>query len=243
MGWFATRCLAPGVFVTLEPAVDPMFRAAMVTVLGRDRDLQFDFGCGIAALGPALPLSGKPVIAVASHAHVDHIGGLHEFADRLGHVAEAAGFAGLPGVETFAENFRSWPDVARPPPQPGWTTASWTLRPAPLTATLAEGDRIDLGDRSFTVLHLPGHSLGGIGLLDQLNGLFLSGDAIYDDEILDDLPGASIPDYLVTMERLRRVDCRLAIGGHGPQMTRARMVAIAQAYLDRRGTAISGRKS
>ena len=56
MGWFLTRCLAPDVLVTLEPAVDPMFRAAMVTVLGRHRDLQFDFGCGITALRPALPL-------------------------------------------------------------------------------------------------------------------------------------------------------------------------------------------
>ena len=49
-GWFRTRELRPGVFVTLEPAVASMFQAAMVTVLGRDRDLQFDFGCGVVAL-------------------------------------------------------------------------------------------------------------------------------------------------------------------------------------------------
>jgi glyoxylase-like metal-dependent hydrolase (beta-lactamase superfamily II) len=98
---------------------------------------------------------------------------------------------------------------------------------------LAEGDRIDLGDRVFTVLHLPGHSPGGIGLLDEADGLFLSGDAIYDDDILDDLPGASIPDYVATMERLRHLDCRLIIGGHGPEMSRARMVAVAEAYLAR----------
>ena len=53
-GWFQTRVLAPGVFVTLEPAVNPMFRASIVTVLGRDRDLQLDFGCGVHALRPAL---------------------------------------------------------------------------------------------------------------------------------------------------------------------------------------------
>jgi glyoxylase-like metal-dependent hydrolase (beta-lactamase superfamily II) len=233
--WFETREVAPGVFVTLEPSVNPEFRAAMVTVIGRDRDLQFDFGCGIMPLRPSLPLTGKPVVAVASHAHVDHIGGFHEFADRLGHASEAAGFAGLPGVETFAEEFRLWPDVADPPPTPSWTTADWSLRSAPLTGWLAEGDRIDLGDRSFTVLHLPGHSPGGIGLLDERDGLFLSGDAIYDDEILDDLPGASIPDYLTTMERLRQLDCQLAIGGHGPEMTRSRMVEIAGDYLLRRG--------
>ena len=92
MGWFETRELEPGVFVTLEPAVDPMFRASIVTILGRDRDLQLDFGCGVLPLRPELPLSGKPVVAVASHAHVDHIGGLHEFSERLGHVAETAGF-------------------------------------------------------------------------------------------------------------------------------------------------------
>jgi glyoxylase-like metal-dependent hydrolase (beta-lactamase superfamily II) len=230
--WFRTRELVPGVFVTLEPAVDPMFRASMVTVIGRDRDLQFDFGCGLLPL--ALPLSGKPVLAVASHAHVDHIGGFHMFSHRLGHAAEATGFAGLPGVETFAEEFRTWPQPVSHPPIPGWTIADWTLPPAALTATLDEGDRIDLGDRSFTVLHLPGHSPGGIGLLDEKHGLFLSGDAIYDEEILDDLPGASIPDYLVTMDRLRHLDCHLAIGGHGPEMTRARMVAIADDYLNTR---------
>jgi len=235
MGWFQTRELEPGVFVTLEPAVNPMFRASIVTVLGRDRDLQLDFGCGVQALQPALPLSGKPVIAVASHAHVDHIGGFHEFADRLGHGSEAAGFAGQPGFETFADEFRSWPEVVTTMPGPGWSVADWTLRPAPLTGTLGEGDQIDLGDRRFTVLHLPGHSPGGIGLLDERYGLFLTGDAIYDDEILDDLPGASVPDYLRTMDRLRGIDFRLAIGGHGPEMSRPRLVTIAEEYLRRRG--------
>lgn len=234
MGWFRTRALEPGLFVTLEPAVAPMFRAAMVTVHGRERDLQWDFGCGLVPLLPQLPLTGKPVIAVASHAHVDHIGGLHEFSQRLGHAAEASGFAGLPGVETFADEFRGWPGVVTSPPVPGWTVADWQLRPAALTAALAEGDRIDLGDRSFTVLHLPGHSPGGIGLLDETDGLLLSGDAVYDDDILDALPGASVPDYVVTMDRLRQLSCRLIIGGHGPEMTRTRMVTIAEDYLRRR---------
>lgn len=235
MGWFQTRALEPGVFVTLEPEVDPMFRASIVTILGRKRDLQLDFGCGVRALRPALPLSGKPVVAVASHAHVDHIGGFHEFTDRLGHLSEAAGFSGQPGFETFADEFRAWPGVVTALPSPGWTVADWTLRPAPLTGTLDEGDQVDLGDRRFTVLHLPGHSPGGIGLLDERAGLFLTGDAIYDDEILDDLPGASVPDYLRTMDRLRGIDFRLAIGGHGPEMSRPRLLAIAEDYLRRRG--------
>ncbi len=219
--------LEPGLWRLEEPLVCPMFRAAFVTLCGRDADLQFDFGCGTAPLRPALPLSGAPVIAVASHAHVDHIGGFHEFTDRRGHVAELAGFAGLPGITTFAAEFATWPGGAAP----GLDLTGWTLHPAPLTMTLEEGDLIDLGDRVLTVLHLPGHSPGGIGLLDQKDGLFLSGDAIYDDRILDDLPGASPDDYRRTMERLRHLDCRLVIGGHGPPMTRARMVEKAEEYL------------
>jgi glyoxylase-like metal-dependent hydrolase (beta-lactamase superfamily II) len=235
MTWFQTREIAPGVLVTTEPAVHPMFRATMVTVSGRDRDLQFDFGCGLVPLRPALPRSERPVIAVASHAHVDHIGGLHEFAERLGHAAEAAGFAGLPGIETFADEFRGWPDLVSNSPAPGWRQKDWSLLPAALTAEIGEGDRIDLGDRVFSVLHLPGHSPGGIGLLDERNGLFLTGDAIYDDELIDDLPGGDRASYCLTMARLCRIDFRLAIGGHGPEMTRTRLQEIAEGYLRLRG--------
>ena len=63
-----------------------------------------------------------------------------------------------------------------------------SIQPAPLTMLLGEGDLVDLGDRRFRVLHLPGHSPDSIGLLDERDGLFFSGDAIYDDTLIDDLP-------------------------------------------------------
>ena len=124
-----------------------------------------------------------------------------------------------------------WPEVLAVLPEPSFCIADWRLRPAPLTAVLAEGDLVDLGDRQFRVLHLAGHSPGGIGLLDERDGVLLSGDAIYDDDLLDDLPGGSVAEYVLTMERLRHLDCRLVIGGHGPEMDRARMVAVAEGYL------------
>ena len=237
-GWFATKELAPGLWVTTEPAVHPFFAANLYTLRGRDAELQVDFGCGIAPLGPALPHEpGKPVIAVATHAHVDHVGGFHEFADRRGHRAETEAFATMAPGLTFQDWFRA--ERAGPSltalPYPGFALSDWALTPAPLTAMLAEGDRIDLGDRVFTVLHLPGHSPGSIGLFDERNGLFLTGDAIYDDDLVDDIPGASIPDYLTTMRRLCQFDCHLACGGHGPPFNRQRLRAIATDYLARMG--------
>lgn len=231
MGWFRTQMAEPGLHVTDEPCVDPMFRANLYTVRGRDADLQLDFGVGVAPLRPALPLTGKPVIAVASHSHVDHVGGFHEFADRWGPEAEAQIFTDMAEAGTLQGVFRSWPMAMTSLPEPGFRLADWRLRPAPLTRSLREGDRIDLGDRQFTVLVLPGHSPGCLALLDQIDGLFLTGDAIYDDELVDDIPGASVADYRATMRRLMEIDFRIGHGGHGPAFTSARLRQIALAYL------------
>jgi glyoxylase-like metal-dependent hydrolase (beta-lactamase superfamily II) len=122
------------------------------------------------------------------------------------------------------------PSLSRPPAA-GFRLADWDLDPAPLTKTLAEGDRIDLGDRQFTVLHLPGHSPGGIALLEEMTGLLLAGDAIYEGGLVDDIPGASVPDYLRTMQRLADLDCALVLAGHGPAFGRAGLRALALGYI------------
>jgi glyoxylase-like metal-dependent hydrolase (beta-lactamase superfamily II) len=269
MGWFEQSVVAPGVTCTVEPFVQSFFRANFYTVRGRDADLQVDFGVGVCPVRAALPLSGAPVIAVATHAHVDHVGGFHEFEDRRGSAVEAAHFAAMDDAGTLQHLFRALPHAlmvvphkdagdsgrllspeAMPPvgvadwhgtpapqarPFAPVSLADWRLTPAPLTTALDDGDVIDLGDRQFTVLHLPGHSPGSVGLLDEVDGLFLSGDAIYDDDLVDDVPGASVPDYLATMERLRGLDIRLGLGGHGPAFDRRRMVAIAEGYLRAKG--------
>ena len=213
------------------------FRANLWTVRGRERDLQLDFGVGVAALRPALPLSGRPVLAVASHAHVDHVGGFHEFAWRGGHSAEAAHFAAMDEAGTLASWFgqeRAGASLERLP-APGFSLADWRLEPAPLTDPLAEGDVVDLGGRRFVVLHLPGHSPGSIGLLEEREGLLLAGDAIYEGGLVDDIPGADIAAYCATMERLRRLDCRLVLAGHGRVLAQAEMAAIAEDYLRAKG--------
>jgi glyoxylase-like metal-dependent hydrolase (beta-lactamase superfamily II) len=52
---------------------------------------------------------------------------------------------------------------------------------------------IDLCDRVFEVLHLPGHSPGSIGLWERQTGTLFSGDAIYDGPLLDELRDSNIP--------------------------------------------------
>ena len=182
-------------------------------------------------------LTGKPVIAIATHCHIDHVGSFHEFDERLGHVNEADAFASMADDLTFQHLFRTnaFGASISALPSPGFRLKDWSLRPAPLTQSLTDSDRIDLGDRTFTVLHLPGHSPGSIGLLDERDGLFFTGDAVYDDRLVDDIPGASVPDYLRTFARLKDLEFRVAHGGHGPSFTKARLAAIASDYFETRG--------
>ena len=62
----------------------------------------------------------------------------------------------------------------------------YRIRPVPAHRLLAERDVIDLGDRRFEVVHTPRHSPGGIGLIEQTTGVFLSGDIVYNGPLIHD---------------------------------------------------------
>ena len=70
---------------------------------------------------------------------------------------------------------------------PGFTAGSFRQQPCAQVSEIGEGDVVDLGDRAFEVVHLPGHSPGSIGLWDPSAGTLFSGDAIYDGPLLDEL--------------------------------------------------------
>lgn len=233
--WFSRRRLAPDIDVLGEPHVHGFVRANIHHVRGRDRDLVIDTGLGLARLTSALELTpGKPVLAFATHIHLDHVGSLHEFAERAGPRIEADGFRTMPDALTYADMFRELADPVTLLPSHDWRADAYAIALAPLTLLLGEGDRIDLGDRRFTVLHLPGHSPDSIGLLDEADGTFFSGDAIYDEMLIDDLPNSDREVYRRTMARIRDLPVRIAHGGHGESFSPERMRAIAQSYLDGR---------
>ncbi|MGO4837146.1 MBL fold metallo-hydrolase, partial [Rhizobiaceae sp. 2RAB30] len=142
-----------------EPFVHGFVRANIYHLRGRDRDLVVDTGMGLASLMSALDLTpGKPLLALATHIHLDHIGSLHEFAERAGPRASADAFVTMPDAATYADMFGELTNPVTLLPAEGWRAEDYAIQPAPLSVTLADGDRVDLGDRSFTVLHLPGHS-------------------------------------------------------------------------------------
>jgi glyoxylase-like metal-dependent hydrolase (beta-lactamase superfamily II) len=232
--WFRKRRLAPWLTAYDEPFVNPYFNANMFHVVGRDRDLVVDTGMGLARLSEALDVApGKPVIAMATHIHVDHVGSLHEFAERAGPDYSARSFETMDDARTYADEFRALAEPVSRPPRENWDVMAYRLQPARLTTRLFEGDTIDLGDRRFRVLHLPGHSPDSIGLIDERDGIFFGGDAIYDEQLLDDLPDSDPFAYRETMAHILELPVSTGYGGHGEPFDGERMREIAQGYIQR----------
>src|ERR1700719_2227753 len=89
--WCEYERLPDGITRIWEPHVIRVMQCNIWHIRGRDRDLLVDTGMGIASLHDAAQhLFDKALTALATHTHLDHVGSLHEFADRVAHREEAA---------------------------------------------------------------------------------------------------------------------------------------------------------
>ncbi len=246
--WFVVERVGDDITLISEPHVHPLLRCNVWHVRGRDLDLVVDTSLGLRPLRHLVEHElGHDVLAVATHVHADHVGGMHEFDRRAIHPSEADRLA-VPGTVTL--DITEFGPAVRQPyvdagydvpdllvdavPEGGLAGGLLERLAAPATTLLDDGDVVDLGDRVFEVLHLPGHSPGSIGLWESATGLLFSGDAIYDGPLLDEIDGCDIPAYVETMKRLRELPVTVVHGGHEPSFGRERLVELCDDYLARR---------
>ncbi len=242
--WFDVTPMGDAITLLTEPHAAPYIWSNIWHVRGRDRDLLIDTGNGIGALRPVVEelSGGRPVIAVATHSHFDHIGGLHEFDVRWCHSADA------PDVEAVGDPLRLLErdlseafvqDMAYYGYEPaevlidslpfdGFDIEGFSTRPATVDRALADGDEIRLGDRTFEVLHVPGHTPGSIALWDERSGALFTGDTVYvDDAVHAEDPGR----FAESLARLRGLPVEVVHGGHNRSFGREELVAKIDATL------------
>lgn len=225
--WFASEDAGGGVTRLWEPHVDPFLESNVWHVRGAERDVVIDAGNGVGSLAAVIdPLRGtRDVVAVATHAHFDHVGGLGGFGDRRAHALDAE--MPTPGpLVLMRESFPDWlvedfryygsplpDDVALLAlPEPSFDPRSWSTPPVRPTSTVGEGDELDLGDRLLRVLHTPGHTPGSICLWEEASGTLFSGDAFYVDAPLG---WEDREAFKASLRRLAEVPVRVAHTGHG----------------------------
>ena len=197
---------------------------------------------------------GRRLAVVLTHVHEDHQGGAHQFWPRIVHPAEAAWLSRpQPWNPLMAAEYTEWREalaaagedpaifdfegefVISALPSPDFRPQEFQIEPCTPTLQVGEGDVIDLGDRRFQVLHLPGHSPGSIGLWEESTGILFAGDVVYDPgPLFDALAGASIPDYCATMRRLLELPVQIVHSGHGDSLDRDDLHRVAHEYLKKR---------
>ena len=231
--WYRVRTLDDGIVHIQEPHILPFYRCNIWFVRGRQRSLLVDTGSGLVSLCEQVAFLGeRPVLAVATHSHFDHIGSHHEFGERAVHPSEAQ-YLAEPDREAVLIDPYATTEMFSALPPGGFHRRTYIVLPAPATRLIEDGDTLDFGDRHFEVIHTPGHSPGSIALWEAASGVLFSGDTVYDGPLVTDAWHSSIDDYVVSVERLLALPVRTVHGGHFPSFGRARFRALVRAFLDR----------
>ena len=233
--WWRVRSVGDGVTWIDEPHVREFYRCNVWHVRGRDRDMLVDSGMGVVSLREWVPLvTERPLEAVASHTHFDHVGCHHEFPCRSCHGAEAHLLRWPTRENTFADRYVTDDIFTALPPEP-YRSETYAVKAAPATRLLWDGDIVDLGDRQFEVIHTPGHSPGGIALWEAATGVLFSGDIVYDGELIEGTTAQEAAQYVASMERLLRLPVRVVHGGHFPSYSGERHRRIIRDWLEGKG--------
>lgn len=235
--WWRLRSMGDGVTHIDEPHIREFYRCNVWHVRGRDGDMLVDSGMGVVSLRDYVPLvTERPLQAVASHTHFDHIGCHHEFGCRLCHGAEAHLMRAPTRENTYADQYVTDAIFTALPPDP-YVSAHYAVPAAPATRLLWDGDVVDLGDRQFQVIHTPGHSPGGIALWEAATGILFSGDIVYDGELIEGTTDLEQAQYIRSMERLLALPVRVVHGGHFPSYSGERHRALIRDWLAAKGRA------
>lgn len=213
--------LEPGVWLVGEPG-----HVNSWLIRGQERSVLLDTGLGLADIsGAVATVCPEEPLVVNSHVHFDHVGGNELFAETAMHElgpewieagcdpAQLSGYRELvPAMAAAYERllaadredfFLIGPDEEmRPWPAAAIAEHGWRIEPPPPTRLLAEGQEIDLGNRTLRVLHTPGHAPDHICLLDERDGVLWAQDQAYYGPHLVYEPGADLADFVASTRRL-----------------------------------------
>ena len=108
--------------------------------------------------------------------------------------------------------------VEQPPLE--WLLVGMRPDPCPVDGVLEEKDVLEVGDLRVTILHMPGHSPGGIALC--VGNAVFTGDTLFAGGIgRTDLPGGDHATLMASLERLvtELPPETVVYPGHGPAST------------------------
>jgi glyoxylase-like metal-dependent hydrolase (beta-lactamase superfamily II) len=197
--WYDVTRYEDDVVAIAEPGHIEDVKAYLV--LGTERSILVDSCVGFENIKPIVDQhTDGPVTLVNTHGHLDHIGNYWRFEDRLVHPADADRVrAGLTNAQLG--RFLKPEAFSRQPPASFNPETHHTPGTEP-TGFVNDGDVLNLGNRKLRVLHTPGHTPGCISLVDEENGVLLSGDTVHAGAMFAHYEGGSAHEYRDSVNRL-----------------------------------------
>ena len=231
--WFEVYQVSVGTFALLEP--NHCEEVISYLVLGSERAALIDTGMGIGNIQEEVErLTDLPVIVVNTHSHFDHVGDDHRF-DDVWAFDDDDEVAWIERGCTRAECAKYMgPDSYVNLPA-GFDPTAYAIQPSPVTRRLRHLEAIELGARTLTVHHTPGHSPGSICLLDSRDALLFTGDTFYPGTLYAHLEGSNLDAYLRSMRYLRGLLDRVShlCPAHNEAYAPKEMLARAQDAFER----------
>ena len=179
---------------------------------GQERSLLIDTGLGICDISKIISgLTDKPVTAIATHIHWDHIGGLAHYPDFYAHEAEINWLTG--GFPQPTETVRKFVTERCRLPD-GFNIKNYTIFQGMPSKILHGGERIDLGDRFIKVLHTPGHSPGHLCFWDETDSTLYTGDLVYHGVLDAWFPSTDPEAYLHSLETIAALPAKQVFPAH-----------------------------
>lgn len=179
---------------------------------GTERSLLIDTGLGICNICEEVDrLTDKPVTAVATHIHWDHIGGHKYFPDFYAHGEELGWLSGE--FPLSAETVRGMV-VDRCDLPEGYDVSGYTMFQGVPTRVLKDHDVIDIGGREIEVLHTPGHSPGHMCFWEKDRGYLFTGDLVYKDTLFAYYPSTDPAAYLASLEKISELPAARVFPAH-----------------------------
>lgn len=146
-------------------------------------------------------------LAFATHFHADHVGGMGAWREEFGFPVAAH--------ERAAEAMASADPVVTGARMP-YVGFDEETTPCAVDRIVRGGEEFAIGDRTFSVVMAPGHTVGSIHI--RSDDLLFVGDTLFSDGTIGWMDvhwGSNPADYLKTLDRTREhVGC-LTLAGHG----------------------------
>lgn len=209
MKWFTTEKIAADTYAISEYRHPEETHCYLLC--GSERCLLIDTGLGVGNIAEETArLTDKPIIAAATHIHWDHIGGHKYFKDFFAHKNELEWLNGSFPLPVAA--VRKMLSKGNLPED--FDLDGYTLFQGAPSILLTDGDKIELGGRTVTVLHTPGHSPGHMCFWEADRGFLYTGDLVYKGVLYANYPSTDPEAYLASLEKIAALPVKSVLPGH-----------------------------